>query len=250
MTLNFDLKKVAEEIAPSGTLRVGLNMANFLLVRAGSVGNEPIGIAPSMAKEVASRLHLAIEFLPFATPGELAEQASMNVWDMALLAVEPARAQVIDFTHAYLEIESSYLVPPGSKLMSLSDVDQQGVKISVMERSAYDLYLSRTIKHAELVHSASMDESFEKFVKMKLDALAGLKPRLIQEEMKLLGSKILEGRFTAVQQAIGVPRGKSLAIGFIDDFVKKSIASGLVKQIIDFHQIKGVSVAPLENPNA
>jgi len=85
---------------------------------------------------------------------------------------------------------------------------------------------------------------------MKLDALAGLKPRLIQEEMKLPGSKILEGRFTAVQQAIGVPRGKSLAIGFIDDFVKKSIASGLVKQIIDFHQIKGVSVAPLENPNA
>jgi len=212
MSLNLDLKKVAEELAPMGTLRVGLNMANFLLVRAGSVGQDPMGIAPSMAKEIAAGLGLDIEFLPFETPGEMAEQALKNVWDMALLAVEPARAQSIDFTHAYLEIESSYLIPSGSALKNIADVDQPGIRISVMERSAYDLYLSRTIKHAELVHAKSMDESFDKFVSMKLDALAGLKPRLIQEEKKLPGSKILEGRFTAVQQAIGVPKGKSLAV--------------------------------------
>jgi polar amino acid transport system substrate-binding protein len=175
----------------------------------------------------------------------LAEDAPKDIWDLALLAVEPARATVIDFTNAYLEIESSYLVPEGSSIHGIDDVDKPGVKIAVMEKSAYDLYLTRSIKHATLVHAKSMDESFEIFVSQQLDALAGLKPRLIQEEQKLKGSKMLPGRFTAVQQAMGVPKGKSLAANFIGDFIKEAISSGLVQKIIDGHQIKGVSVAAL-----
>lgn len=245
MKQNYNLTDVAKEIAPSGILRVGLNMANFLLVKANGQDQEPTGIAPSMAKEVANRLGLKIKFFPYATPGELAEDANKNIWDMALLAVEPARATVIDFTNAYLEIESSYLVPEGSSIHAIEDVDKPGVKIAVMEKSAYDLYLSRSIKHATLVRAKSMDESFEIFVSQQLDALAGLKPRLIQEEQKLKGSKMLPGRFTAVQQAMGVPKGKSLAAGFIGDFVKEAISCGLVQEIINVHQIKGVSVAGL-----
>ncbi len=247
MKSNHKLKDVAQEIAPSGVLRVGLNMANFLLVRANGQGQEPTGIAPSMAKEVARQLDLKIEFFPYATPGELAEDAGKNVWDMALLAVEPARATVIDFTGAYLEIESSYLVPEGSRIQAIEDVDKPGVKIAVMEKSAYDLYLSRSIKHATLVRASSMDASYEIFVEQKLDALAGLKPRLFQEEQKLKGSRMLPGRFTAVQQAMGVPKGKLLAASFVRDFVQESIVSGWVQKIIDHHQIKGVSVAALSD---
>ncbi len=246
MNSKHNLIEVAKEMAPHGVFRVGLNMANFLLVRANPQGQDPSGIAPSMAKDIASRLGLKIQFFPYATPGEMADDASKDIWDMALLAVEPARATVIDFTDAYLEIESSYLVPPGSSIQSVEEVDQPGVKIAVMEKSAYDLYLSRSIQHATLVHAKSMDESFDMFVSQKLDALAGLKPRLIQEEQKLKGSRMLAGRFTAVQQAIGVPKGKPLSSSFIRDFVQEAISTGLVQKIIDDHQIKGVSVAALK----
>ncbi len=246
MDSKHNFVEVAKEMAPHGVFRIGLNMANFLLVRANQQGQEPSGIAPSLAKEIAKRLGLKIQFFPYATPGEMADDASKDIWDMALLAVEPARATVIDFTDAYLEIESSYLVPPGSSIQSVEEVDRPGVKIAVMEKSAYDLYLSRSIQHATLVHAKSMDESFDIFVNQKLDALAGLKPRLIQEEQKLKGSRMLAGRFTAVQQAIGVPRGKPLSSSFIRDFVQEAISTGLVQKIIDGHHINGVNVAALK----
>ena len=150
------LDSVRAELAPQGTLKVGLNLANFLLVSMKDPSQAPKGIAPDLAREVAREIGVPIEFFPYATPGEMADAAHSGVWNMALLAVEPVRQNVIDFSAPYLEIEATYLVPANSPVQSIEDVDRAGVRISVMHKSAYDLYLSRSLQHAQLVQAASM----------------------------------------------------------------------------------------------
>ena len=117
-----------------------------------------------------------IEYVEYKTPGEIADDAGKDAWDIANIGAEPQRAEKIDFTRAYCEIQATYLVPPGSSLKSIEEVDQSGVRIAVSERSAYDLWLSRNIQSAELVRAKGLDASYELFVNEKLDALAGLDP--------------------------------------------------------------------------
>jgi polar amino acid transport system substrate-binding protein len=135
------------------------------------------------------------------------------------------------------------LVPANSPLQRIEDVDRAGVRISVMHKSAYDLYLSRSLQHAQLVQAASMDASLDQVVAQGLEALSGLRPRLVQEQAKLPGSRVLDGRFTAIGQAIGVPKGGSAAAAFLRDFVERAKASGLVAQIIERNGVQGVTVA-------
>jgi len=167
-------------------------------------------------------------------------------WDIAFLGNEPARADKIAFSSAYLEIPVTYLVPPGSALQSPQQVDRQGVRIAVAEKSAYDLYLSRTLEHAELVHAESMEASFQLMVEAELEALAGLKPRLLQDAQRLPGSRVLDGQVTAVQQSIGTPRARTKAAEYLRRFVRAVKEEGLVARLIDKHKARGVTVAPLE----
>jgi len=241
--MNPSLDSVRAELAPQGTLNVGLNLANFLLVSMKDPQQAPQGIAPDLAREVARQLDLPIAFFPYATPGEMADAAHSGIWSMALLAVEPARQNVIDFSAPYLEIEATYLVPANSPLQRIEEVDRAGVRISVMHKSAYDLYLSRSLQHAQLVPAPSMDASFDQFVAQGMEALSGLRPRLVQEQAKLPGSRILDGRFTAIGQAIGVPKGGVAAAAFLRQFVEQAKASGLVAQIIERNGVRGVTVA-------
>src|SRR6478736_4671615 len=200
---------VRSELAPSGTLRVGLNMSNFLLTATDAATGKPKGVAADIGQELGRRLGVPVELLPFPSPGAVADAAKAGVWDVAFLGAEPQRANEIDFTAAYVEIEASYLVPPGSSLRSIDEVDRDGVRIAVPTKSAYELYLTRSLKHAKLIHEKGADNAFKRFVGDKLDALAGLKPRLVSDRDKLAGSRIVDGRFTAVQQAIGTPKGRS-----------------------------------------
>jgi polar amino acid transport system substrate-binding protein len=232
------------ELAPTGTLRAAINMANFLLVTGRTTDGDPVGVAPDMASEIAARLGVPISFVPFASPGLLADEATNDVWDIGLIGAEPARAEHIAFTPAYVEIDATYLVPSGSPLRTISDVDNTGVRIAVAARSAYDLYLSRHIKHAELVRAEGLNASFDLFVNEKLDALAGLRPRLISDVERLPGARILDGRFTAVQQAIGTPRGRETGAAFLRDFVEEAKTNGLVARLIARHGVRGLSVAP------
>lgn len=232
------------ELAPGGTLRIGLNMQNFLLVKRDPASGEPVGIVPDLARELARLSGLRRVFVEFETAGKLADSARVGVWDVGFLAAEPARAKDISFTPAYLEIEATYLVPAGSPIGSLSEVDRTGVRISAAEKSAYDLYLSRTLKHATLVRTQGIDASYERFVADGLDALAGLKARLVADAEKLPGSRVLEGRFTAVQQAIGTPAGRGDAgSAWLREFAAYAKTSGLVAQAIARHRVRGVSVA-------
>ncbi len=234
------------ELAPTGALRAGINMANFLLVSGRAADGGPEGVAPDMAREIAARLGVPVAYVPYASPGQLADEAMNNVWDIGLIGAEPARAEHISFTAAYVEIEATYLVPAGSPLHAMSDIDKPGVRIAVSARSAYDLYLSRHIEHAELVRVDGVNASYDLFVNDSLDALAGLRPRLISDVEKLPGAHILDGNFTTVQQAIGTPHGREAGAAFLRDFVEEAKSSGLVAQLIERHQVRGLSVAPPE----
>jgi polar amino acid transport system substrate-binding protein len=235
---------VNSELAPTGKLRVGLNHGNFLLVTPGSPATEPRGVAPDLARELGRRLGVPVEFIKFDTAGALADAARTAGWDVAFLGAEPQRANEIAFTAAYLEIPATYLVPAGSPIRSLADVDRQGVRIAVSEKSAYELYLSRTVKHATLMRTKGIDGSFDLFVSGKLEALAGLKPRLLMDVQKLPGARVLEGQFTAVQQAIGTPKARAAGAKFLQEFVEDVKASGLVAGAIARNGVHGVSVAP------
>jgi len=249
-------------LAPNGVMKVGLNVANFLLVHMPNPHEAPMGVAPDLSKAIAQDLGVQLEFVPYATPGDMAAACHSKSWDMALFAVEAAREKDMNFTAAYLEIEATYLVPAGSELQTVADVDRQGVRIALMHKSAYELYLSRTLQKASLVQAPSMDASFEMFVAQKLEALAGLVPKLLQEQAKLPGSRILPGRFTAVQQAIAIPKmtaetesGDSTAkdktaihmgtITYLRQFVEAAKASGEVAQLIQKYDVQGVQVAAL-----
>lgn len=236
---------VLAELTPTGVLRAGINTGNFLLVSGTSAAGEPEGVSPDMARAIADHLGVKVAYVPFPQAGLVADAAASHAWDIGLIGAEPARAELIAFTAAYAEIESTYLVPAGSPLQTVADVDRPGIRIAVTERSAYDLWLVRNIKHATLMHSATMDSAFDQFVGEKLEALAGLRPRLISDVQKLPGARILDGQFAAVQQAIGTLRRNTAAPPFLQAFVEEAKSSGLVARLIDRHNMQGrLSVAP------
>jgi polar amino acid transport system substrate-binding protein len=237
-------QSVVAELAPHGVLRAGINMSNFLLVTGKSASGDPEGVSPDMARAIAERLGVPVKYVPFAKPGELADAVGDDVWDIGLIGAEPARAEKIAFTPAYVEIEATYLVPAGSPLRTIADVDKPGVRIAVSARSAYDLWLERNIRHAELVRSDGLASATE-FVRDKLDALAGLRPGLLGDIEKIPGARILDGQFTAVQQAVGTARTRAASATFLRDFVEQAKASGLVGRLIEKHKVVGrLSVAP------
>ena len=236
---------VLTELASGGTLRAAINMANSLLVTGTTPAGDPEGVAPDMARVIADRLGVAVSYVPFASPGELADAVDGSVWDIGMIGAEPARAERIAFSAAYVEIEATYMVPEGSPLTAIDDIDRPGVRVAVAARSAYDLYLTRHLKHAELVRAKGLAGAVELYLAEKLDALAALRPGLIADADKLSGGRILDGRFTAVQQAVGTAPANRAGAAFLRDFVAEAKASGLVAQLIERHGVTGrLLVAP------
>ncbi len=236
--------KVRAQLAPTGVLRAGINLSNFLLVTGRSESGDPTGVAPDMAREIGAALGVPVKYVTFKSPGELGDQVGKDVWDIGLIGAEPQRAEKIQFTAAYVEIEATYMVPQGSPIESIADVDKKGVRIAVSARSAYDLWLVNNIRNATLVQVSGLDAAYEKFMSDKLEVLAGLRPGLLKDVEKAPGLRILEGKFTAVQQAVGTARGNTEGAAFLADFVEKAKKSGMVQGFIDRHQVKGLSVAP------
>jgi polar amino acid transport system substrate-binding protein len=184
-----------------------------------------------------------VVLLPYPNPGALADAAPTGVWDVGFIGAEPQRAHAVDFTAAYVEIEATYLVPPSSPLQAIADVDRPGIRIAAPARSAYELYLSRTLQHAQLVREQGAENAFKRFVSDRLDALAGLRPRLVTDQDALPGSRLLEGRFTAVQQATGTPKGRPAGARYLCTFIEDIKATGLVARTIAKHNVRGLTVA-------
>jgi polar amino acid transport system substrate-binding protein len=234
---------IIAELAPAGTLRAALNLSNFLLVSGKSATGEATGVAPDLARMIAERLGVPIRFVTYERPRALADDAGTGVWDIGFIGAEPARAETIAFSAAYTEIEATYLLPAGSPLTSMADIDQSGVRIAVSGGSAYDLWLTRNIRRATLVRAASPDASFHQFVDEQLDALAGLRPRLLTDIEQLPGARILDARFTAVQQAIGTARSNMAGAAFLEAFVADAKRDGWIAEAIERHGVRGLSVA-------
>jgi polar amino acid transport system substrate-binding protein len=236
--------KAKAELAPTGVLRAGINLSNFLLVTGRAANGNPEGVSPDMARAIADKLGVPVQYVPFKTPGELADQAENNVWDIGNIGAEPQRAAKISFTAAYCEIEATYMVPAGSPIKSIADVDKKGVRIAVTARAAYCLWLENNIKNATLVQVTGADAAYNKFVDEKFEVMAGLRPGLIKDIEKLPGARILDGKFSAVQQAVGTPKKNSAGAQFLSAFVEEAKKSGLVASLIAKHKVKGLSVAP------
>jgi polar amino acid transport system substrate-binding protein len=237
--------KARAELAPTGVLRAGINLSNFLLVTGRSENAEPQGVAPDMAAAIAKSLGVPVHYVPFKSPGELADQAGKNIWDVGLIGAEPQRAAVMTFSAAYVEIEATYMVPPGSPITSIDQVDKKGVKVVTSARSAYGLWLENNIKNAELIQIAGLDGAFNKFKDDKIDVLAGLRPGLLKDIAKMPGATILPGKFSAVQQAVGCNKPAAEGARYIAEFVENAKKSGLVASLIEKHKVNGLSVAPL-----
>jgi polar amino acid transport system substrate-binding protein len=237
-------EKAKAELAPTGVLRAGINLSNFLLVTGRAANGNPEGVSPDMAQAIADKLGVPLKLIPFKSPGELADQATNNVWDIGNIGAEPQRAQQIAFTAAYCEIEATYMVPAGSPIKSIAEVDKKGVRIVVAARAAYCLWLENNIKNATLVQVTGAEATLKNFVDEKFDVMAGLRPGLIKDVEKLPGARILDGQFSAVQQAVGTPKKNSAGAEFLAAFVEDAKKSGLVASFIEKHKVKGLSVAP------
>lgn len=235
---------VRAELAPSGKLRVAIHYVNIFLVTKDPASGEPRGVAIDLAQELGKRIGVPIEFVHYANAANLSRAATSGEWDISFQAAEESRAAEIAFTAGFAEMEGTYLVPSGSPIRTVADVDRDGVRIAVAAKSGYDLILTRTLKNAQLVRAKGFAGSVDVFVSDKLEALAGLRPQLAMEVDKLPGSRVLDGRVVVLPQAIGTPKNREAATRYLREFVEDVKASGLVAKTIEKAGVRGMPVAP------
>lgn len=235
---------VVSQLAPGGVLRAGINLGNFLLVTGRTPEGDPDGVSPDLARTIADRLGVAVKLVPYARPNEIAEAAGTGAWDIALIGAEPQRAARISFTAAYCEIEATYLVPAGSPITGMEQVDRPGIRIVSGAGAAYTLWLERNIRQAELVLvPGGGAAAFKCFVDARAEVYAGLRPGLLTDVETVPGARILDGQFMAVQQAIGNSRANEAGAAWLRDFVEEAKRTGLIAHLIGKHQVRGLSVA-------
>jgi polar amino acid transport system substrate-binding protein len=230
------------DLTPKGKLRVGINYGNPVLARKDQATGELHGVAVDLGRELGRRLGAAVEIVGFESAGKMFDAVKAGAWDVAFLAIDPGRAAEVDFTAPYVEIEGTYLLPPGSPLRGIGDVDNGGVRVGVSGGSAYDLFLSRSLKHAQIVRASSPNTTFELIVAGKVDVLAGVRQHLVANSVKLPGSRVLDDRFMAIQQALGIPTGRDEGAKYLREFIEDVKASGFVARAIEKAGVRGVSV--------
>lgn len=228
-------------LAPTGKLRPGMNLSNGLFTSKDAATGELRGVSVDLMRELASRLGVPVEFVVFETPGEVADAAATGTWDVAILAIEPARARTIAFSPPITAIDATYAVHADSALRSVEQVDAAGVRIAAPDKAGYELYLTRTLRHATLVRTKSFKESIACFNERRADALAGLKPALLDSMDKLPGARLLEGTFMTVNHGLGTPRDRNAAAAYLKAFVEDVNASGFVARSIARHGVQGLS---------
>jgi polar amino acid transport system substrate-binding protein len=233
---------VLKDLAPTGKLRAAINLGNMVLAQKDPATGQPKGITPDLARELGRRLGVPVELVPFDAAGKVFEAVKTGALDVMFLAIEPVRANEIAFTAPYVLIEGVYMVPKDSKIAGVADVDRDGIRIGVSRNSAYDLYLTRTLKHATLVRG---DDGIALFVKDKLDAAGGVKQPLVAYAKTNPNVRILDGRFMEIRQAMGTPKGRGDAgARYLGAFVEEMKASGFVADALKRSNQPDAAVAP------
>jgi polar amino acid transport system substrate-binding protein len=231
-----------QELAPTGRLRAGMNLGNVLFTGKDAASGEITGVSVDLMRELASHLGVPVDFVMYPTPGEVADSVEKDAWDVAILAIEAARAEKIAFSPPLTEIEATYAVHRDSALRSCAEVDRAGIRIVAPAKAGYELYLTRTLKNATLVRVQGHAAAIDLFNRREADALPGLKPVLLESlQSKLADARLLEGRFTTINHGLGTPRGRTAAAGYLAAFVEEMNASGFVARSIERHRVKGLA---------
>jgi polar amino acid transport system substrate-binding protein len=235
---------LVKELAPTGRLRAAINFGNSVLAQPDPSGGPPRGVSGELARELARRLGVGIDYVTFDSAGKVFEALKESRWDVAFLAVDPVRAAGIAFTAPYVVIEGVYLVPKDSPLQTVEDVDRDGVRIAVAKGSAYDLYLSRAIKHATLVRQPSGPEALEMFVRDGLEAAGGVRQPINAFAQAHPDTRVIPARFMAIEQAMGTVKGREAGIAYLRTFIEEMKASGFVERALAASGQGDATVAP------
>jgi polar amino acid transport system substrate-binding protein len=229
-------QEIRKALAPTGVLRTGINLSNFLLVSGQNADGTPAGVSPDLARHIAAALDVPCEFVLFETPGQLADAVADDVWDICNIAHEPDRARQIDFSQPYVLIDANFLVRTDSAFTSNEDIDQNDVKIIAFYRSAYDLWLRDNLQHASLVAADSIQHSHDMFLRGEADVLASLKPRL-QMELDTDRHRMIAPRFTAIKQAVGIKKTDPAVLQFLNDLINDAIENGFIEASLSAHGV-------------
>lgn len=227
---------VRRDLAPTGTIRFGINVANPFLTRKESIFGELAGVAIDLAKAVAGSLELPFEFVTYDAAGKLFDAVDTGAWDVTFLAIEPARAEKVLFTSPYATIEGTYLVKSLVDFPTLADVDRPGVRIAVGRNAAYDLFLTRNLKHARLVRADKPSAALSLFTSGEADVVAGVRQGLTVFANGDGRLHVLPGCFMSIEQGIAVPKAKQFAAAYLQRFLDDEIKLGRVDEIIARHR--------------
>ena len=236
---------VIRALAPSGTLRAAINFGNPILANKDAKTGEPFGVSVDIARELGKRLNVPVELVLFNSAGKVVEAVSANEVSIAFVAIDPVRAATTAYTAPYVIIEGAYLVRENSPLRDNAEVDRAGTRVVVGGGSAYDLYLTREIKNATLVRAPTSPLVSDEMLKQNLEVAAGVKQQLQADAARVGGVRLLPGRFMVINQAVGMPIARAVAVDYVKAFVEDLKASGFVANALERHGIKGALVAPL-----
>lgn len=231
------------ELSSTGKLRAAINFGNPILASRNAAG-EPQGVSVDLAREAARRLGVPIELVLFNSAGNVVEAVKAKQVDLAFVAIDPVRAADMEYTAPYVVIEGSYLVRNDSPLRRNEDVDRAGTRVVVGRGSAYDLFLTREIKAATLVRAPTSPAVTDMFLAEKLDVAAGVKQQLEMDAQRVGGVRLLPGRFMVIEQAMGVPKGRTAAQAWLSGYIEEMKAAGFVAAALKRHNIQGAAVAP------
>jgi polar amino acid transport system substrate-binding protein len=235
---------VVAELAPTGRLRAALNYGNPVLAMWNPATGEAGGISADLARELARCLGVPIDFVPYDAAGKVVAALASGAWDVCFLAIDPLRATEVSFTAAYVVIEGVYMVTDRSPIGDNAGIDRSGTRVGVIVGSAYDLFLSRELKEATLVRASSFEAVLELWTRGELDCIAGVKPQLEDAARRIPGLRLLPRRFMAINQAMGIPRGREAGAKYLHDFVEEMKRSGFIARAFAQHRIEGASMAP------
>jgi len=231
-------ESISKLIAPNNVLRIGINMSNFLLVNKDSTISKPEGLSPEIGKLLAKELGVNYEFVTFKNPGLLADAVDYDKWDVGNFAFEKKRAEIIDFSNPYVNIDANFLLRKNSQINQNNDVDNENNKIAVVNRSAYDLWLSDNFKKAKIIRAKTIIETHNLFYNQDVNVLAGLKPKLLEELNNNDQFKLIYKPFTFIKQSIGIKKGNLKAMDFINNFVSRKIKDGTIKSLLKKYDLE------------
>lgn len=239
-----NIRDVINDLAPTGVLRVAINYGNPVLAQRSADKAEPRGVSADLARALAQQLGLDIRFISFDAAGKVFEAVSDGIWDLAFMAVDPHRAEAVEFTAPYVLIEGTYMVKKEDPWQSVAELDQEGMRISVGKGAAYDLFLSRQLQHARIVRGATSADAIRLFVEGKSDCAAGVRQPLEAYAAEHSGYRVLADSFTSIQQAMAVPKGRKTAQAYLESFIAEMKVNGFVAQALENSQQTAAAVAP------